>query len=83
MYVDLPEKLRPWCLSNPNSAASRHGGWKGLYGRLDFNKHFSTALTDVNPMGKTGVSTVSTYNTCLSISNYEGTNNSNTCNFLS
>lgn len=53
-HRDLREDLRPWCLSNPNSAASRHGGWKGLYGRLDFNGHFHTALTDVQPMGKQG-----------------------------
>ncbi|CAG8512544.1 12197_t:CDS:10 [Ambispora leptoticha] len=53
-HHDLPERLKPWCLSDPNSAASRHNGWKGLFGRLDFNGHFSTALTDVNPMGKTG-----------------------------
>lgn len=53
--IDLPEKLKPWCLSDPNSAASRHNGWKGLFGRLDFDGHFLTALTDINPMGKTGV----------------------------
>ncbi|CAG8618202.1 1992_t:CDS:2, partial [Diversispora eburnea] len=53
-HSNLPEKLKPWCLSDPNSAASRHGGWKGLFGRLDFDGHFLTALTDINPMGKTG-----------------------------
>ncbi|CAG8825437.1 26379_t:CDS:2, partial [Gigaspora margarita] len=53
-HSNLPEKLKPWCLSDPNSAASRHNGWKGLFGRLDFNGHFLTALTDINPMGKTG-----------------------------
>ncbi|CAG8514276.1 1845_t:CDS:2, partial [Acaulospora colombiana] len=54
MYPELPEKLKPWCLSDPNSAASRNNGWKGLFGRLDFDGHFLTALTDINPMGKTG-----------------------------
>nr|AOP04004.1 C-5 cytosine-specific DNA methylase [Rhizophagus irregularis] len=53
-HSSLPEKLKPWCLSDPNSAASRHNGWKGLFGRLDFEGHFVTALTDINPMGKTG-----------------------------
>ncbi|CAG8629871.1 5745_t:CDS:2, partial [Acaulospora morrowiae] len=53
-HSNLPEKLKPWCLSDPNSAASRHNGWKGLFGRLDFDGHFLTALTDINPMGKTG-----------------------------
>ncbi|CAH1766238.1 12051_t:CDS:10, partial [Entrophospora sp. SA101] len=28
-HSNLPEKLKPWCLSDPNSAASRHNGWKG------------------------------------------------------
>ncbi|KAG9296763.1 hypothetical protein G9A89_001396 [Geosiphon pyriformis] len=53
-HHQLRPKLQVWCLVDPKSAASRHGGWKGLYGRLDFNGHFATALTDVNPMGKTG-----------------------------
>ena len=53
-HRDLPEALRPWCLSDKASAASRHGDWKGLYGRLDMNGHFLTALTDVSPMGKAG-----------------------------
>ncbi|CAB5396345.1 unnamed protein product [Rhizophagus irregularis] len=39
-HSSLPEKLKPWCLSDPNSAASRHNGWKGLFGRLDFEGHF-------------------------------------------
>jgi DNA (cytosine-5)-methyltransferase 1 len=56
IFTGLPEKLKPWCLSDPNSAASRHNGWKGLFGRLDFESNFVTALTDINPMGKTGVS---------------------------
>ncbi|KAJ1931981.1 hypothetical protein EC988_009610, partial [Linderina pennispora] len=29
-HHSLPEKLKPWCLSNKDSAAARHGGWKGL-----------------------------------------------------
>ncbi|KAJ3081819.1 hypothetical protein HK102_002107 [Quaeritorhiza haematococci] len=53
-HRSLPEKLKPWCLSHPNSAAGRHGGWKGLFGRLDYTGHFLTALTDVAPMGKQG-----------------------------
>ncbi|KAG0339389.1 DNA (cytosine-5)-methyltransferase 1 [Podila horticola] len=50
----LPELLKPWCLSNPDSAAKRHNNWKGLYGRLDFDGHFQTAVTDMQPMGKQG-----------------------------
>lgn len=53
-HRDLPEALRPWCLSDKMSAASRHRDWKGLYGRLDMNGHFVTALTDISPMGKAG-----------------------------
>ncbi|KAJ1983305.1 hypothetical protein H4R34_001360 [Dimargaris verticillata] len=50
----LPDKLKPWCLSAAESAANRHNGWKGLFGRLDFNSHFLTALTSIQPMGKAG-----------------------------
>ncbi|KAJ1968533.1 hypothetical protein H4R35_006401, partial [Dimargaris xerosporica] len=50
----LPDKLKPWCLSAAESAADRHNGWKGLFGRLDFNGHFLTALTSIQPMGKAG-----------------------------
>ncbi|KAJ1981436.1 hypothetical protein H4R33_005251 [Dimargaris cristalligena] len=53
-HSGLPDKLKPWCLSAPESAAERHNGWKGLFGRLDFKGHFSTALTDIQPMGKAG-----------------------------
>ncbi|KAI8929735.1 hypothetical protein BC831DRAFT_547452 [Entophlyctis helioformis] len=56
-YADhhsLPEFLRPWCLTSKDSAASRNNGWKGLFGRLDNEGHFSTALTEMQPMGKQG-----------------------------
>ncbi|KAL2916224.1 hypothetical protein HK105_204315 [Polyrhizophydium stewartii] len=53
-HHSLPEKLKPWCLSHPDSAAKRHGGWKGLFGRLDYDGHFMTTLTDMEPMGKQG-----------------------------
>ena len=56
IVIGLPEKLKPWCLHDPASASSRHGGWKGLFGRLDYFNHFQTALTDMQPMGKQGVS---------------------------
>ncbi|KAJ1923174.1 hypothetical protein EC988_010437, partial [Linderina pennispora] len=46
--------LKPWCLSNKDSAAARHGGWKGLYGRLDPDGLFGTQLTELSPMGKSG-----------------------------
>ncbi|KAF9367309.1 uroporphyrin-III C-methyltransferase, partial [Podila verticillata] len=36
-HQDLPQLLKPWCLSNPDSAAKRHNNWKGLFGRLDFD----------------------------------------------
>lgn len=53
-HQDLPQLLKPWCLSNPDSAAKRHNNWKGLFGRLDFDGHFQTAVTDMQPMGKQG-----------------------------
>ncbi|KAJ3126613.1 hypothetical protein HK098_007368 [Nowakowskiella sp. JEL0407] len=53
-HHSLPKPLSPWCLSHKDSAASKHGGWKGLFGRLDYNGHFLTALTDIQPMGKQG-----------------------------
>ncbi|KAJ2064821.1 hypothetical protein GGI08_002327 [Coemansia sp. S2] len=53
-HHSLPEKLKPWCLTAKESAASRHNGWKGLFGRLDPNGYFGTALTELQPMGKSG-----------------------------
>lgn len=53
-HHSLPGPLKPWCLSHKDSAASRHNGWKGLYGRLDFTGNFQTAITDLNPMSKSG-----------------------------
>ncbi|KAH0558938.1 hypothetical protein GP486_004436 [Trichoglossum hirsutum] len=50
----LPEKLRPWCLSDPKSAAARHNFWPGLFGRLDLQGSFQTALTEVHPNNKQG-----------------------------
>ncbi|KAH0545257.1 hypothetical protein FGG08_000711 [Glutinoglossum americanum] len=50
----LPEKLRPWCLSDPKSAAARHNFWPGLFGRLDLQGAFQTALTEVHPNNKQG-----------------------------
>jgi DNA (cytosine-5)-methyltransferase 1 len=41
----------PWCLPN---TADRHNGWRGLFGRLDWNGHFPTSTTDPQPMGKVG-----------------------------
>jgi hypothetical protein len=52
---DLPDPLKPWCLHSKDSAAARHRGWKGLYGRVDWNSHFATTLTEMSPMGKQGV----------------------------
>jgi DNA (cytosine-5)-methyltransferase 1 len=54
-HRDLPEKLRPWCLSHPDSAAERHHFWPGLFGRLDLRGAFETALTEVHPNNKQGV----------------------------
>lgn len=39
----------PWCLPN---TAERHNGWRGLFGRLDWQGHFPTSTTDPQPMGK-------------------------------
>lgn len=43
------QPLVPWCLPN---TADRHNGWRGLFGRLDYNGHFPTSVTDPQPMGK-------------------------------
>ncbi|KNE61408.1 DNA (cytosine-5-)-methyltransferase [Allomyces macrogynus ATCC 38327] len=53
-HQSLPDELKPWALSHEDSAASRHSGWKGLYGRLQWEGTFKTATTEMNPMGKTG-----------------------------
>lgn len=45
------QPLVPWCLPN---TADRHNGWRGLFGRLDWNGHFPTSTTDPQPMGKVG-----------------------------
>lgn len=66
-HRDLPEPLRPWCLSAKESAASRHNNWKGLYGRLDMNGHFLTQLTDISPMGKAGTVLHPTQNRVISV----------------
>ena len=43
------QALVPWCLPN---TADRHNGWRGLFGRLDYQGHFPTSVTDPQPMGK-------------------------------
>ncbi len=43
------QPLVPWCLPN---TAQRHNGWRGLFGRLDYQGHFPTSVTDPQPMGK-------------------------------
>ncbi|KAK9785341.1 hypothetical protein WJX73_005011, partial [Symbiochloris irregularis] len=45
------QALVPWCLPN---TADRHNGWRGLFGRLDWQGHFPTSVTDPQPMGKVG-----------------------------
>ena len=45
------QKIVPWCLPN---TADRHNGWRGLFGRLNWEGHFPTSVTDPNPMGKVG-----------------------------
>lgn len=52
----MPKELVPWALSRDNPAAKRHKYWPGLYGRLDYNQQFETAVTELNPMSKQGVS---------------------------
>ncbi|KAI8027434.1 DNA (cytosine-5)-methyltransferase 1A [Camellia lanceoleosa] len=39
--------LTPWCLQN---TAKRHNQWKGLFGRLDWERNFPTSITDPQPM---------------------------------
>ena len=49
VFYGQGQPLVPWCLPN---TADRHNGWRGLFGRLDFNGHFPTSVTDPQPMGK-------------------------------
>ena len=51
VHVLQGQPLVPWCLPN---TADRHNGWRGLFGRLDYNGHFPTSVTDPQPMGKVG-----------------------------
>ena len=51
LHVLQGQPLVPWCLPN---TADRHNGWRGLFGRLDYNGHFPTSVTDPQPMGKVG-----------------------------
>ncbi|KAJ8659504.1 hypothetical protein O0I10_004869 [Lichtheimia ornata] len=50
----LPQELIPWALDRRNPAAERHKFWPGLFGRLDYNEQFQTAVTEVNPLSKQG-----------------------------
>ena len=43
--------LIPWCLPH---TANRHNQWAGLYGRLEYDGHFQTTVTNPEPMGKQG-----------------------------
>jgi DNA (cytosine-5)-methyltransferase 1 len=43
--------LIPWCLPH---TSNRHNQWSGLYGRLEWDNHFSTTVTNPEPMGKQG-----------------------------
>ncbi|KAI9218758.1 S-adenosyl-L-methionine-dependent methyltransferase [Blastocladiella britannica] len=54
-HRDLPELLKPWALDvTKNATAAKHGGWKGLYGRMDWWGFSRTATTETDPMCKTG-----------------------------
>lgn len=55
-HRSLPANLKPWCLSHLNSKAISNGMYPGLYGRLDPDGIFKTAVTAIRPCGKTGVS---------------------------
>jgi len=41
----------PWGLPH---TSNRHNNWAGLYGRLEWDGHFSTTVTNPEPMGKQG-----------------------------
>ena len=53
-HRELPQPLRPWFLSHPDSRASRHNYYPGRYRRLDMEEHFETCLTEIDPNGKNG-----------------------------
>ncbi|KAI3711752.1 hypothetical protein L1987_70296 [Smallanthus sonchifolius] len=44
--------LIPWCLPN---TTKRHNQWKGLFGRPDWERNFSTSITDPQLIGKVGM----------------------------
>ena len=43
--------LIPWCLPH---TSNKYNNWAGLYGRLVWDGHFSTTVTNPEPMGKQG-----------------------------
>ncbi|KAJ3341098.1 DNA (cytosine-5)-methyltransferase 1 [Gonapodya sp. JEL0774] len=56
-HHSLPKELAGetlYCLQGEGSAKDKHNGWKGLYGRLDYDKAFKTITTDVNPVNVQG-----------------------------
>lgn len=52
----LPEILRPWALSHPDSAASRNNSYPGRFGRLALDGHSPTVATNAAPSGSSNVS---------------------------
>ncbi|KXS18025.1 hypothetical protein M427DRAFT_54236 [Gonapodya prolifera JEL478] len=56
-HLSLPKELAGeslWCLQGEGSAKDKHNNWKGLYGRLDYDKTFKTITTDMNPVNVQG-----------------------------
>ncbi|CAD5114719.1 DgyrCDS3762 [Dimorphilus gyrociliatus] len=49
--LNQQDTLIPWCLPH---TGNRHNDWTGLYGRLDWNGHFITTVTNPDPMAKQG-----------------------------
>nr|ALB00264.1 DNA (cytosine-5)-methyltransferase [Tigriopus japonicus] len=45
------QTIIPWCLPH---TANRNGNWAGLYGRINWDGHFPTTVTNPEPISKQG-----------------------------
>jgi DNA (cytosine-5)-methyltransferase 1 len=53
-HLDLPAEEDMWCLRSEKSAASKHCYYPDRYRRLDYDKTFQTCLCKIDPSGKNG-----------------------------
>lgn len=53
-HLDIRAEEDMWCLRSEKSAASKHGNYRDRYRRLDYDKAFQTCLCKIDPSGKNG-----------------------------